>query len=293
MTTNIKNMSFSELNAQIEEFNNQIEEIRNKMEEMVSERQTRKEEAINNWKLHTRQVLEATKIIMEASNAVVEDTKILLDMGIDPHSLEIDLKGYNDNNYTDIDEGEVSIDVVPESVSDSMSIQDVDTTNSDTSKVLGTFDETMLEQEIENASKEVSVSTESFIKPTRSRRRRFLKPFYEILEELEYVPPVHMKKEISDDKWIKRLKGKSNRFLTPYYEYFPKKGPVKMIMEIGNERYRESYPNPSEGRRVSIDGIVPTLTCCHSEIGLLIPPDVKERFIATMKKDDDTMETAA
>ena len=279
MTTNIKEMSFAELNTIIADFNKQIEEIRNRMEEAITERQNRKDKAINNWKLHTAQVL--------------EDTKVLLDMGIDPHSLEIDLKGYNDNNYTDIDEGEVSIDVVPESVSDSISIQEVDSTNSDTSEVLGTFDETMLEQEIENASKEVSVSTESFIKRTGSRRRRFLKPFYEILEELESVPPIHVKKETSDDKWIKRLKKKSNRFLTPYYEYFPEKGPVNMIMEIGNERYRESYPNPSEGRRVSIDGIVPTLTCCHSDIGLLIPPDVKERFIATMEKDDDTMEMAA
>ena len=293
MNTSIKEMSFSELNAQIEEFNKQIEKIRNKMEELVSEKQTRQEEAINNWKLHTRQILEATKIVMEASDAVVKDTKVLLDMGIDLHSLDVDLKEYNDNNYTDIIENEVSTDVIPESVSDSISIQDVDTTISYPTEELGTFDETVVEQQIENDSKEVSVETGSFIKRTKSRRRRFLKPFYEILEELEYVPPVHVKKETSDDKWIKRLKEKSNRFLTPYYEYFPEKGPVNMIMEIGNERYRESYPNPSEGRRVSIDGIVPTLTCCHSNIGLLIPPDVKERFIATMKKDDDTMETAA
>ena len=75
MTTNIKDMSFSELNSMIADFNKQMEEIRNRIEDAVSERQNRKDEAINNWKLHTAQVL--------------EDTKVLLDMGIDPHSLDV------------------------------------------------------------------------------------------------------------------------------------------------------------------------------------------------------------
>ena len=89
MNTKLKEMRFCELKAQIEDFNHQIMDIKSKMEEMISERQNRKDEAIKNWKLHKNQLEEFTKAVMEATYSVVEDTKVLLNMGIDPHSLDV------------------------------------------------------------------------------------------------------------------------------------------------------------------------------------------------------------
>ena len=66
MNTAVKEMSFNELNTQ-------IDELRKRIEELVSERETRKAEAVSNWKRH-----------MEL---VREDTRILMEMGIDPATL--------------------------------------------------------------------------------------------------------------------------------------------------------------------------------------------------------------
>lgn len=72
-STTMKEMSYSELNSQIEELKQQQQALATKLSMMVSEMEHRKEEAINNWKQHTAMVL--------------EDTKVLLEMGIDPQSL--------------------------------------------------------------------------------------------------------------------------------------------------------------------------------------------------------------
>ena len=251
MTTNIKNMSFSELNAQIEEFNNQIEEIRNKMEELVSERQTRQEEAINNWKLHMAQVL--------------EDTRILLEMGIDPHSIS----PLTDDNFFKNDfNPEENQTETPSAISESNS-EVVETT---------TNDETVVEDE--KVVKEADTS-ESIIndEPVSEEKTQYplLTPFYKLWKIKPHKKEKPVKKGTGDTNinpyTDNRMVGK---ITTPFYKLYTDK-PVRAGLKLGNMKFKKTYPDPEETRVVSAVGYSPTLTYTHCDYYVWIGPKYNEK----------------
>ena len=59
------------------------------------------------------------------------------------------------------------------------------------------------------------------------------------------------------------------------------KGPINMVMNMGNNNYRESYSTPDEGRIYSANGIAPTLTATHSALRIKIGRDPRPREVYT------------
>ncbi|MCH5234812.1 MAG: hypothetical protein J1E16_05920 [Muribaculaceae bacterium] len=299
--TTIKDMSFSELNNMIAECNKQMEEIRNRMEEAVSERQNRKDEAINNWKLHTAQVL--------------EDTKILLEMGIDLHSLS----PFTDYDLRDeeINQEETAIEIkdeVPETIVHDITANDetfvmedredniISVKESDGEKIkdkevyppLSAGDdepeketENIKEDDIKELTFDTSVSDDEHDNP-------LLTPFYKLFKLPVIKKEKTVRKETVDTcRNPFTSKGMTTRTLIPFYKLFSD-GPIRAGLKMGNRKFKKTYPDPEETRVISADGYSPTLTYTHSDFWVWIGPEYDENgnMISETSAGDEIREVA-
>ena len=64
---------------------------------------------------------------------------------------------------------------------------------------------------------------------------------------------------------------KSTRLLTPFYKLAGSEL-INKSLPMGNLKYRDSYPNPDESRIYSADGIAPTITAMHSDLHIWVGP---------------------
>lgn len=242
MTTNISEKSFKELNTLMREVDVQMEELNRKKEEISAAIQKRKEQVKANFVLHSNQYMEAYRQMME-------DTREMIEMGIDPTSIPTDpiIEGKVE---VEADEaGYVSSELnVPEEINEEgpasvYTIEDIDTS-----------DDTKTGEEMEVVDVDSS-------DPTTLKNGRYT-PFFYLLKNRNGAFP----KNGTTNKIRK-----STRLLTPFYKLVGN-GPINRSLPMGNLKYRDSYPNPDESRIYSADGIAPTITAMHSDLHVWIGP---------------------
>lgn len=242
MTTNISEKSFKELNTLMSEVDVQMEELNRKKEEISAAIQKRKEQVKANFVLHSNQYMEAYRQMME-------DTREMIEMGIDPTSISTELT-IDDKVEVEADEaGHVSSELnVPEEINEEgpasvYTIEDIDTS-----------DDTKTAEEME-------VVDADCYAPTTLKNGRYT-PFFYLLKKRKGAFP----KNGTTNKIRK-----STRLLTPFYKLVGNE-PINRSLPMGNLKYRDSYPNPDESRIYSADGIAPTITAMHSDLHVWIGP---------------------
>lgn len=240
MTTNISEKSFRELNTLMSEVNVQMEELNKKKEKISAAIQKRKEQVKANFVLHSNQYMEAYRQMME-------DTREMIEMEIDPTSISTEL-AIDDKVEVEVDEaGHVS--------SDPDVLEKVNEGEPDTNDVIGDMDtscDTVDGEEMED----VDCSD-----PTTLKNGRYT-PFFYLLKNRNGAFP--------KNGTTNRIH-KSTRLLTPFYKLVGN-GPINRSLPMGNLKYRDSYPNPDESRIYSADGIAPTITAMHSDLHVWIGP---------------------
>ena len=102
--------------------------------------------------------------------------------------------------------------------------------------------------------------------PIIGKMTKFINPFFVLWER------------IKPNAETPQTNNRQNNLITPFYEYFSNK-PIKKIIKLGNEKFRDSYPDPEEGRIMSADGICCTLTRMHSDFLIIIPPRIDSEKI--------------
>lgn len=240
MTTNISEKSFKELNTLMSEVNVQMEELNRKKEEISAAIQQRKEQVKANFVLHSNQYMEAYRQMME-------DTREMIEMGIDPTSISTEL--------TIDDKVEVEADEAGHVSSEPDVLEKVNEGEPDANDVTGDMDtscDTVDGEELED----VDCSD-----PTTLKNGRYT-PFFYLLKNRNGAFP----KNGTTNKIRK-----STRLLTPFYKLVGN-GPINRSLPMGNLKYRDSYPNPDESRIYSADGIAPTITAMHSDLHVWIGP---------------------
>lgn len=242
MTTNISEKSFKELNTLMSEVDVQMEELNRKKEEISAAIQKRKEQVKANFVLHSNQYMEAYRQMME-------DTRLMIEMGIDPTSIPTEpiIEGKVE---VEADEaGHVSSELnVPEEINEEgpasvYTIEDIDTS-----------DDTKTSEEMEVVDVDSS-------DPTTLKNGRYT-PFFYLLNNRKGAFP----KNGTTNKIRK-----STRLLTPFYKMV-RNEPINRSLPMGNLKHRENYPNPDESRIYSADGIAPTITAMHSDLHVWIGP---------------------
>lgn len=251
MTTNISEKSFKELNTLMSDVNVQMEELNRKKEEISAAIQKRKEQVKTNFVLHSNQYMEAYRQMME-------DTREMIEMGIDPTSISADpviddkveeptVVSTKDVVLEDDKAGHVSSELdVPEEINEE---------EPDANDVIGDMDtscDTVDGEEMED----IDCSD-----PTPLKNGRYT-PFFYLLNNRKGAFP----KNGTTNKIRK-----STRLLTPFYKLVGN-GPINRSLPMGNLKYRDSYPNPDESRIYSADGIAPTITAMHSDLHVWIGP---------------------
>ncbi len=240
MTTNISEKSFKELNTLMSEINVKMEELNRKKEEISAAIQQRKEQVKANFVLHSNQYMEAYRQMME-------DTREMIEMGIDPTSISTEL--------TIDDKVEVEADEAGHVSSEPDVLEKVNEGEPDANDVTGDMDtscDTVDGEELED----VDCSD-----PTTLKNGRYT-PFFYLLKNRNGAFP----KNGTTNKIRK-----STRLLTPFYKLVGN-GPINRSLPMGNLKYRDSYPNPDESRIYSADGIAPTITAMHSDLHVWIGP---------------------
>lgn len=266
MTTNIKEMSVYELNSHIAEFNAMIAGLQLQIAEMVSEKETRKEEAINSWKLHQAQ-------LKEASKAVEKDTRILLVMGIDPYSLP---------STPEVEKIEKNLVVEESDVVSSEENEEDETICADKNTNCETivYDDSEDNIEPETINEEVSENI-------------LLTPFYKIWK-LPVIKKEKPEKKETINTSINPYTGKkmTARKLVPFYKLYTDES-IRAAVKLGNLKYKESYPDPEETRVVSTDGYSPTLTYTHSDFWIWVRPKYDDKGNIISPTSVDGIKTAA
>lgn len=242
MTSNISEKSFKELNTLMSEVNVQMEELNKKKEEISAAIQKRKEQVKANFVLHSNQYMEAYRQMME-------DTRLMIEMGIDPTSISADPVIDDNVEVETVEGGHVSSKLdVPEEINEEgpasvYTIEDIDTS-----------DDTKTAEEMEVVDVDCS-------DPTTLKNGRYT-PFFYLLNNRKGAFP----KNGTTNKIRK-----STRLLTPYYKLTGSEL-INRSLPMGNLKYRDSYPNPDESRIYSADGIAPTITAMHSDLHVWIGP---------------------
>lgn len=242
MTTNISEKSFKELNTLMSEVDVQMEELNRKKEEISAAIQKRKEQVKANFVLHSNQYMEAYRQMME-------DTREMIEMGIDPTSISADPVIDDNVEVETVEAGHVSSELnVPEEINEEgpasvYTIEDIDTS-----------DDTKTGEEMEVVDVDGSA-------PTILKNGRYT-PFFYLLKNRNGAFP--------KNGTTNRIR-KSTRLLTPFYKLVGNE-PINRSLPMGNLKYRENYPNPDESRIYSADGIAPTLTAMHSDLHVWIGP---------------------
>lgn len=251
MTSNITEKRFKELNTLMSEVDVQMEELIRKKEEISAAIQKRKEQVKANFVLHSNQYIEAYRQMME-------DTREMIEMGIDPTTISADpiiedklkeptVVPTKDVVLEDDKAGHVSSepDVLEEVNKEESAAKDV-IIDMDTS--CDTVDGDEME--------DVDCSD-----PTTLKNGRYT-PFFYLLNNRNGAFP----KNGTTNKIRK-----STRLLTPFYKLV-RNEPINRSLPMGNLKYRDSYPNPDESRIYSADGIAPTITAMHSDLHVWIGP---------------------
>ena len=240
MTTNISEKSFKELNTLMSEINVKMEELNRKKEEISAAIQQRKEQVKANFVLHSNQYMEAYRQMME-------DTREMIEMGIDPTSISTEL--------TIDDKVEVEADEAGHVSSEPDVLEKVNEGEPDANDVTGDMDtscDTVDGEELED----VDCSD-----PTTLKNGRYT-PFFYLLKNRNGAFP----KNGTTNKIRK-----STRLLTPFYKLAGSEL-INKSLPMGNLKYRDSYPNPDESRIYSADGIAPTITAMHSDLHIWVGP---------------------
>lgn len=240
MTSNISEKSFKELNTLMSEVNVQMEELNRKKEEISAAIQKRKEQVKANFVLHSNQYMEAYRQMME-------DTREMIEMGIDPTSISTEL--------TIDDKVEVEADEAGHVSSEPDVLEKVNEGEPDANDVTGDMDtscDTVDGEELEDVD---------CYDPTTLKNGRYT-PFFYLLKNRKGAYP----KNGTTNKIRK-----STRLLTPYYKLTGSEL-INRSLPMGNLKYRDSYPNPDESRIYSADGIAPTITAMHSDLHVWIGP---------------------
>ena len=257
MNTTVKEMSFNELNTQ-------IDELKKRIEELVSERETRKEEAINNWKRH-----------MEL---VMEDTRILIEMGINPDTLTF-------ASVTDEPETNTIIEVEPEKHKENKVFEELEVIEEFEVMETPEISETSLgetETEVEMPSSE-HTSEPSVISSVdegehyKDEDKPLLTPYYKIWKIKTIKDKKFSRKKGTVDTNVNPYTGKRmvSKLYMPFYKLFTDQ-PIRTALKLGNRKHKKSYPDPEETRVVSADGYSPTLTYTHSDFWIWVGPKYNE-----------------
>ena len=257
MNTTVKEMSFNELNTQ-------IDELKKRIEELVSERETRKEEAVNNWKRH-----------MEL---VMEDTRILIEMGINPDTLTFE-------SVTDEPETNSIIEVEPKKNEENKVFEELEVIEepevAETPEVSETsLGETETDVEIPSSEPTCEPSVVSSVDERehyKDEDKPLLTPYYKIwgMKTINKEKPSRTKETV--DTTVNPYTGKRmvSKLHMPFYKLFTAR-PIRTALKLGNRKYKKSYPDPEETRVVSADGYSPTLTYTHSDFYVWVGPKYNE-----------------
>lgn len=247
------NTELSSINARVDELNNQIAELSKQKEELTSQIQIRKQQLVETYIQQVNQLLETQKEMME--------------MGIDPTSIDM----ASSEEQVSVSTMEVERDVENVVVKAGTSVAG--------GHVEVPMEETPVEEHQEEVLEEVlettpstSISSISLSKDESDKilstgkiKPQLLPPFY-------YAWGLR-KGEFDLICSVPDYKNTSHKLQTSFMKltYSPNE-----TMLLGNEKYRDSYPNPDEGRVYSAYGIAPTLTRMHSNILVEIgnPPNV-------------------
>lgn len=251
MTINISEKSFKELNTLMNEVNVQIEELNKEKEEISAAIQSKKEQVVSDFVLHSNQYMEAYRQMME-------DARLMMEMGIGPTSIPIEpiiedkveepLVVPTEDTVVEEDvAGHVSAvpdvmdEVVEEAAAEDDNIGDVDTSDDTTS---------------------IDFKEEDECSDPKKLRKGGYKPFFYLLGKRKGAFPRNGTTNKSR---------KSTRLLTPFYKLAGREF-INRSLPMGNLKYRENYPNPDETRIYSADGIAPTITATHSDLHIWVGP---------------------
>lgn len=249
MTTNISEKSFKELNTLMSEVNVQMEELNRRKEEISAAIQSKKEQVVSDFVLHSNQYMEAYRQMME-------DTRLMMEMGIDPTSISTE-PAIEDK----VEEPLVvpSEDVVEEEVAGHVSAEP-DVLQEELEEE--TSDAEIIEDVDTDDTTSIDVKEEDKCSEPNELKKGGYKPFFYLLGKRNGAFP----KNGTTNKIRK-----STRLLTPFYKLVGN-GPINRSLPMGNLKYRDSYPNPDESRIYSADGIAPTITAMHSDLHIWVGP---------------------
>ena len=188
---------------------------------------------------------------------VMEDTKVFIELGVDPSSLSFEQDDLSWDN---------------KSIAGETGSQISEETNCETSHEIIVDSDNHL-----NDSKEQS-TTVSGIEITDLEEKEYpmLTPFYKLWKlKINKEKKEKKKEKIKTDSNPVTGIGMVRQNMVPFYKLYAD-GPVHALLKIGNQKYRSSYPDPEEGRILSADGYLQTLTFTHSDCNMWIGPKYDE-----------------
>lgn len=225
--------SMGQLDTQVEEHNRRLAELYTRKKELAAEIQTCRDKAIS------------TQIHL--INKLFENTRLMIEMGIDPTSIPM-TKISTCTDTLPVHDAEIeNKDIDSFNSLDSIATEDVAEHKIEAVETCSALDT----EDLDNSSESEEVVTEA-MKPDG----KLLTPFYQVwgLRKGEFP------KTCPGSEW----KHNSPRLHTPFEALC--KGPVNKCMNMGNLKYRENCAIPTESRIFSADGIAPTLVRMHSDI---------------------------
>ena len=235
MTYRELNTELTSINTHIADLNKQILELSSQKEEVKAEIQRRKQSVIDNY--------------INLVNSLLDTQQELLEMGIDPTSIDMNENAAVEETM----EAALESAVREEHVSATEVVELCETYN-DIEKADVKEELVLEEKEHTEDIEDVSMSLSKRSKPT------LLKPYFFVwgLRKGEY------RKNCSVLEW----KQTAPRLQTSMTKLT--KAPVNRTMNMGNTMYRPTYATPDEGRIYSAYGTAPTLTATHSDITVRI-----------------------
>ena len=242
MTTNISEKSFKELNTLMSEISVQMDELNKKKEEISAAIQKRKEQVVSDYIRHVNQLM--------------EDTRLMVEMGIDPTSIP------TESTVEDKVEDPVVVSAEETAVE-----EDVAGYVSSEPEVLGKeivevpdIVDVIEDMDTSDDTTHIDVKEDKKGSTPKKLKKGVYRPFFYLLGDRKGAFPKNGKCNKSH---------KSTRLLTPFYKLAGSEL-INRSLPMGNLKYRESFPNPDEGRIYSADGIAPTITAMHSDLYILV-----------------------
>lgn len=247
------NTELSSIKTCVDELNKQIAELSKQKEELTKQIKLRRQQVIENYIQQVNQMLETQKEMMEMG---IDPTNIDMTMGEEQMTesaveVEQDAENIVVEADTPMEGGHVEVPMVEPPVEDHQE------------EVM----EEVLETHTSNSISSISLPKDEFEKILSTGK---MKP--QLLAPLYYAWGFR-KGEFDLTCSTPDYKNTSHKLQNSFMEQTH--SPNETIL-LGNEKYRDSYPTPDEGRVYSAYGIAPTLTRMHSNILVEIgnPPHV-------------------